>query len=414
MGTGDYCIDGWFKNTMPVNTSTTHNQRLFDLGDNGCRIFFKNGQIKAQTGSSTQMTYSPGADFGTDAWHHFALQRESGTTKFFLGGVQRTSISDTQNHATTACKIGGYGGSDTDSYKFQGYISDFRVVKGATAHGYSSNSGSINLTASNANVSFATDADYVVASSEDFTIEAWVYTPSSFALNNTKWRHIYFCGTNGKLSFAYDTAGKPILYDNTSTILLAGTASTASTWEHITFTRSSGTIKFYRNGVEDGSTSSNIALGDNTNTHYIGAYSATSGSLGGYISNFRFVIGTGVYTGAFSPGSALTANGGTYSHTTNVNTSFTASHTVMLTGQSSSSVTDASAKNKTLTLGNSAAASANSPFIDVPTSKSTAITGTVLLTCQQSTGDFTDASASNHAISQGASGTVLATRHQPY
>ena len=33
-----------------------------------------------------------------------------------------------------------------------------------------------------------------------------------------------------------------------------------------------------------------------------------------------------------------------------------------------------------------------SSSISVPTSKSTAITGTVLLTCQQSTGDFTDAS----------------------
>ena len=52
--------------------------------------------------------------------------------------------------------------------------------------------------------------------------------------------------------------------------------------------------------------------------------------------------------------------------------------------------------------------------IPVPTSKSTAITGTVLLTCQQSTGDFTDASSSNHTISQGATGLVVGTRHTPY
>ena len=53
--------------------------------------------------------------------------------------------------------------------------------------------------------------------------------------------------------------------------------------------------------------------------------------MNGYISDYRFVNGTAVYTGAFTPPSGkLTTTGGTYSSTTNVNTSITASHTKLL------------------------------------------------------------------------------------
>ena len=327
----------------------------------------------------------------------------------YADGVERWSVSNTRDYdENQVIQLGSYG---SGSYGYlDGYLSNFRIVNGSTIHTYSSNSGSINLTPSSANVSFATDADYSIGSSEDFTIEAWVYTPSTFALNNGKWRTVYFCGTNGALQIAYDTTGKPVFYSG-GNIILANTASTASNWEHIAFTRTGSSMVFYRNGVQDGTATNSAAHGANDYAHYIGAYSGTEGSLGGYISNFRFVVGTGVYTGAFTPPTALTTSGGTYSSTTNVNTSFTASHTMLLTGQNSSSVTDASAKNKTLTLSGSAAVATNSPFIDVPTSKLTAVTNTKLLTCNDSN-KINDESTSNHSIT--INGDPIATRFNPF
>ena len=50
-----------------------------------------------------------------------------------------------------------------------------------------------------------------------------------------------------------------------------------------------------------------------------------------YLSDFRIVNGTAVYSGNFTPPSGpLTTTGGTYPSTTNVDTSITASHTVFL------------------------------------------------------------------------------------
>jgi len=309
-------------------------------------------------------------------WHHIVMQRTGSTLKVYTNGNESyvNSSFPTIHSGSQILNIGGF--NDGSGLYSNSFMSNVRLIKGSNA--YTTTGGSINLTPSNANVSLATDADYLIGSSEDFTIEAWVYTPSSFALNNAKWRTVYFCGTNGALQIAYDTAGKPVFYSG-GNIILATTASTASTWEHIAFTRTGSSMVFYRNGVADGTATNNAAHGANTNAHYIGAYSGTEGGLGGYISNFRFVVGTGVYTGAFTPPHALTTSGGTYASTANVNTSFTASHTMILTGQSSSSVTDASQKNETLTLGSSAAAAANSPFITVPTEPISAISNTMLL-----------------------------------
>ena len=415
LGTGDYCVDGWFKNTMPVNTSTTHNERLFELGDNNCRIFFKNGEIKAQTTGNAQMTYSPGADFGTDTWHHFALQRESATTRFFLDGSEKTSISDTQNHTTTACKIGGYTGDDVDSRKFKGYISDFRVVKGATAYTVtgSPHSGSIYL--NGGSVSTSASSDFTMGTG-DFTIETWFkYSSSSLSGN----KYLVDLGANGiRLTFTSghiyaNDGGQYIDWYLTNDI---GSIST-SKWYHLAFVRNGTNIYLYFDGVQKGTLGSSTH-NHSTNTFTLGNYGG-GGSYNwvGYVSDFRIAKGKAVYTGAFSPPTGpLTTTGGTYPNSTN-RTDPTASETVLLIGNNASSITDVSDTPHTMSTSGTVSANSSKPTsssISVPTSKSTAITGTVLLTCQQSTGDFTDASSSNHTISQGATGLVLATRHQPY
>tara|TARA_R100000742_G_C4279520_1_gene104330 strand:+ start:3366 stop:7517 length:4152 start_codon:yes stop_codon:yes gene_type:complete len=424
LGTGDYCVDGWFKNTFPVNTGITHNERLFDIGNNGCRIFFKNGLIKAQTDQSVQMTYTPGttdAVFPTNEWHHYALQRSSGTTKFFLDGKEKTSISDTANHTSNTCKIGGYGADDTNDKKFLGYMSDFRIVKGATAHTVTSAASY-----GGGSITFDGTGDYVTgvvtaAGTSDFTLECW------FNFDATGHKGIMHIGNNawsGSNSAGIGMAIKPSIsgyqiyandtYTNTSN---QGVIPATGSWHHGAMVRIGQTTRLYIDGIET------ISVADPknyTSTHImIGGFYSTSQVMDGKISDVRYVVGTGVYSGNFSPPAGrLTLTGGTYLDTTNVNTSIPSGHTKLLTAnEATGAPNDDSASSVSLTANGDAAANAATPFVDtipLPTSKSTAITGTVLLTCQQSTGDFTDASSSNHTISQGATGTVLAKRHQPY
>ncbi|OUV25223.1 MAG: hypothetical protein CBC57_05710, partial [Euryarchaeota archaeon TMED97] len=74
---------------------------------------------------------------------------------------------------------------------------------------------------------------------------------------------------------------------------------------------------------------------------------------------------------------------------------------VLLIGNNSSSITDASDTGHTLTPSGSISASSDvttgNSFI-VPTSPLTDITNTKILTCQNSTGSITDASSNNHTV----------------
>ena len=110
-----------------------------------------------------------------------------------------------------------------------------------------------------------------------------------------------------------------------------------NTWHHVALVRtstSSGGLELYLDGV--GSGSAETMANDFTNTNnletYLGALCDSDAyNLYGYMSDIRFVKGTAVYTGNFTPPSGkLTTTGGTYPSTTNVNTSITAGHTTLL------------------------------------------------------------------------------------
>lgn len=93
-----------------------------------------------------------------------------------------------------------------------------------------------------------------------------------------------------------------------------GSAGNLNTWIHWAIVRISGVTRIYKNGVQFGTnltdtTNYNISTVDlyigNTNTP------ATNSAWVGEITNFRWIKGLGVYTGAFTPPtSALTAESG--------------------------------------------------------------------------------------------------------
>jgi hypothetical protein len=134
----------------------------------------------------------------------------------------------------------------------------------------------------------------------DFTVECWALQPdinagtriiassTPFGSGNTGWA-LYFGA--GFVAWLVDNANR----------IVSSSAINPGTWNHISIVRSSGSTKMYINGVQTGSTYS-----DSTN------YSGTAQYIGGdptqnyfgYISNFRAIKGTSLYTSSFVPPAA--------------------------------------------------------------------------------------------------------------
>jgi hypothetical protein len=134
----------------------------------------------------------------------------------------------------------------------------------------------------------------------NFTIEAWVY------LLNTSERQI-FSGSNNGIVFGVNNLGQFAIGQANVGYLVSDTTApiTINQWTHLAAVRQGTTLTLYRDGVSVGSATNSTNFVTST-LNYIGGNGTNS--INAYISNFRLVIGTAVYTTAFTPPTApLTA-----------------------------------------------------------------------------------------------------------
>ena len=122
-------------------------------------------------------------------------------------------------------------------------------------------------------------------------------------------------------------------------------------WVHAAIVRSGSTITMYINGVSVVSGNNGTAASNLSQPLYIGAYGAEPADyLNGYISNFRIVKGTAVYTAAFTPPTALLE--ATQSAGTNI-AAITGTSTSLLTCQSPTVIDNSSNEFALTVYGNS-------------------------------------------------------------
>lgn len=191
-------------------------------------------------------------------------------------------------------------------------------------------------------LSIATNTALNVGSG-NFTLEFW-WNPSS--RNNYQ-----TLVDKNLLDFLMQTGGgdgKIGVYLGGSSVCTSSTAVTLNAWTHVALVRNSTTVTLYQNGasVASGTSSANVS---NTAPLLIGTANdySSNGQFTGYLSNFRLVKGTAVYTSAFTPPtSPLTAISGTS----------------LLTCQSGSSIVDISSNAFTVTAYGNAVASGKNPF----------------------------------------------------
>jgi len=146
------------------------------------------------------------------------------------------------------------------------------------------------------------------AGTSDFTLEVWIYTT---VIGND--RMIIDGGNNagGRATTShslYLSATGTIIYLPGGTAVINAGLIVANTWTHIAVVRISGSTKLYINGIQTGNTYTD-AINYGIQQPYIGRN--CDGSVNpwtGYISNLRFVKGTGLYTTTFTPPISILTN----------------------------------------------------------------------------------------------------------
>ena len=124
-GTGDFTIEFWVNPTAAFSTT-----RWFSTYTNGIAIYPNNsGNIIVDAyGVATKVTTSSTVSINT--WTHVAVVRLSGTTTVYINGVSGGSASDTTNYTNS----GVYIGSDNGTNSYTGYMSNLRIVKGTAVY----------------------------------------------------------------------------------------------------------------------------------------------------------------------------------------------------------------------------------------------------------------------------------------
>ena len=302
----------------------------------------------------------------TAAWYHLLLQVDTtqGTAddriKIYINGVQETSFhtnnNPSQNYDLAINNTIQHGISDTayDSgtgpYHFDGYMAETHLFDGAVVapsefgetdttgqwipkeykgtasygtNGYympwkkndryspyfNGNSSSGILTANH--------ADFNVGSG-NFTMECWFYV-NEYAGN---YRRVFGKSSSGganadtEYQVDIDSSNQPVSYvydaaDNGATYLTlqSSTAITDNKWHHVALVRNGTAFNLYLDGTSVANATSSMTVNNSTYQFGIGRVGDYAGQIfNGWISNFRYVKGTAVYTSNFTPStSPLTA-----------------------------------------------------------------------------------------------------------
>lgn len=334
-------------------------------------------------------------------WYHVAVTKSSSSIRTFINGTQAgspTSDSTAWGASNRLVHVGRMNSSSGWFYDFPGYISNLRVVKGTAvytadftaptapltaitntvfltcqsssfkdnssnnfaltavgtpsvqpfspfaptaAYSTSVNGGSLYFDGTGDLLSLTNSAALQLTNSTAFTIECWVYRTSTA-------NSVILCRNyNDSSPFAGYGIGIGVVVSNNLEFWDGGGSWRSfgtipvNAWTHIavSYTGSGTTGRVFINGVQGGS-SFTVSSGINRTTGdlSVGAFNSTTNMFPGYISNFRLVKGTALYTANFTPPTApLTA----------------ITNTSLLLNGTNAGIFDNAAKNDLETVGNS-------------------------------------------------------------
>jgi hypothetical protein len=144
LGTGDFTIEFWMY-SFDVSNTTQKGPFQISATAGGLQTSYTSGVTLVQgvngvTGVAGAFTVIIGATslgsgatpvITTSTWYHIAITRQSGTARVFLNGALIISGTAADNLTGTYLVIGGYYST---AYIFNGYLSNFRLIKGAALY----------------------------------------------------------------------------------------------------------------------------------------------------------------------------------------------------------------------------------------------------------------------------------------
>ena len=343
---GDFTIEGWYYFNATPGTSTTSFTGLDQAGTGGVGYDFSTtgvGLFASNVGYQASFTYT----WLTGVWYHIAFVRSGTTVNCYVNGIALTPVTGVSySWAQSGIVTIGKNGGVSQQY-FNGYISNFRIVKGTAVYTANFTPSTNALTAisnttlltfqyqelydastnklaitnngsalqSNQNpfgnyyssfnsgssqyLSVPGNATAFGFGTGDFTIEFWV-NPSVLGSARTDFIDMGDSTNTGPLIW-WASSQTLQYYQGGALITSAAGALTVNVWQHVALVRSSGSTKMYVNGVQVGSTYSDTKNYTGTGTINIGRNLGGVGYVSGYMSNVRIVKGVAVYTGAFTP-----------------------------------------------------------------------------------------------------------------
>jgi hypothetical protein len=407
MGSGDFTIEFWMNASNGTSAVILDTRISTSFGNNpgGINIYHEAGTIYFYGGANTAVLLcSSSVTYNT--WNHVAIVRSgssSGNDKMYINGslANTYGAADITNYSLGYLNIGTFRFGGTPSAFYNGYISNFRIVKGTAVYTSAftpptspltaiantslltcqsnrfidnstnnftiTRNGDASIQAFNPFLQSATrytpslyggsayfdgTGDYLtsVANSsfaflkDAFTVEMWIYptatitTPANIGL-------FYVEETSGLvvgLSSGYLALGRRTLgYDLTSSYI-----PPLNTWTHVAVTRSGATAWIFANGVQVGTVTA--SGGDaNNNANYV----CTTG-LPTLAGNYAGGAGFGYFPGYISN---LRVVKGTAVYTTEFTpptTPLTAiANTSLLTNFTNAGIIDQTGKNNLETLG---------------------------------------------------------------
>jgi len=240
-------------------------------------------------------------------------------------------------------------------------LSPFNVTAN-TSGGSAYFNGSTDYLTASANSKF----NQLYSATNPFTIEFWVYQTALPTGSNASTIAATYGSLNGwRIELHSD--GKVYWVVNGSNSSAAYTVPLNS-WNHLAFVWNGTTMTMYLNGVSVATSTSTWT--NNSSPLYIGADPTESFYMSGYVSNFRIVNGTALYTSNFVPSTLP----------------FTAvANTALLTCQSTTPFVDNSTNAFTLTRTGTPTASITGPFINTQGAWSNYLNGSSYYTVPNNT-----------------------------